>query len=150
MLIVGIGNSYRGDDGIGPWIVQQLHKIDLPAHIKVKELCGDGAELMEMWRGHSKVIVVDAVQADCDCGELFCIKAHEEQVPGDFFHYSTHAFSVAEAVELSKALQELPAEVNIYGIAGENFAMGGEISDAVRETANKVVELILEDINLTN
>ncbi len=146
MLIVGIGNKYRGDDGVGPWVAQKLKECELPEHVKIVEQCCDGAELIELWKNTDTVIVIDAVQTQSPAGTLHRIEAHHEEVPGDFFHYSTHAFSLAEAIELSKVLGELPANLIIYGIAGENFAMGAEIHGTVKQTAHALVAQLVAEI----
>ena len=71
-----------------------------------------------------------------------------ESIPAKFFNYSTHAFSVAEAVELARTLNQLPSHLIIYGIAGENFSVGVGLLTAVREAANKVVERINREIRM--
>ncbi len=144
MLIIGIGNRHRGDDGIGSWVVQKLREQSLP--VEIIEHCGDGAELMELWKSRDSVVIIDAVQARSSLGDLYRIEAHKDEVPADFFHYSTHAFSVAEAVELARVLDQLPPLLTIYGIVGENFKMGADISPKVKETALKVVDNIIDDI----
>jgi hypothetical protein len=43
---------------------------------------------------------------------------------------STHAFSVAEAVELAGALGRLPARVDVYAVEGKDFRAGAARSGA--------------------
>ena len=65
-----------------------------------------------------------------------------EEIPRSFFHYSTHAFSVAEAIEMARALGQLPRRLVVYGIEGKNFESGislsPEIETAAEETAHRV------------
>jgi hydrogenase maturation protease len=63
-----------------------------------------------------------------------------------FFHYSTHAFSVAEAVELARSLDQLPAHLVVYGIEGANFAAGVELSPAVEQAVEAAVERLAQEI----
>jgi hypothetical protein len=53
-----------------------------------------------------------------------------------------HAFSVTEAVELARALQQLPSRLIAYGIEGKNFSSGEQLSPevaaAVEEVARRV------------
>jgi hydrogenase maturation protease len=53
---------------------------------------------------------------------------------------------VAEAVEMARTLGELPKHVVLYGIEGESFETGGEITPAVRAAVPEVARLIAGDI----
>jgi hydrogenase maturation protease len=49
-------------------------------------------------------------------------------LPASMFRGSTHAFGLNEAVELSRALKQLPSNFIIYGIEGQNFDTGSSDS----------------------
>jgi hydrogenase maturation protease len=122
-LIIGIGNEYRGDDAVGLIVVRRL-KERLAGSPTVLEQSGDGAALMEAWQGAEKVIIIDAVMSGAAPGTIHRFDASAQPLPKDAFRCSTHAFGVAEAIELSRALSELPQSLVVYGIEGKNFAAG--------------------------
>jgi hydrogenase maturation protease len=62
------------------------------------------------------------------------------------FHYSTHAFSVAEAVELARALGELPPKLVLYGIEGKNFDCGIGLSSEVEKATEEIVRRIEDEL----
>ena len=101
---------------------------------------------MEIWKEHNFVIIVDAVQSNAKPGTIHRIDALQNEVPTDFFHYSTHAFGMAEAVEMARMLDELPAHLLIYGIEGKLFKIGKDISPEVQEAIETVINEILEKI----
>lgn len=148
-LLIGIGNEYRSDDGIGLIIVRQIQKKRILSII-VKEASGEGTALMEAWQGFQNVLIVDAVSSGATPGTIFKINAKKETVPIEFFHYSTHAFSVAEAVELARTMNSLPPNFMIYGIEGKTFAAGVDISPPVKEAANQVIEQIVGDFEVVD
>jgi hydrogenase maturation protease len=148
ILLIGVGNEYRNDDGIGLMVARAIRKKQLPCVI-VKEESGEGAALMEAWQGFQNVIIVDAVSSGAMPGTIFRIDAKEEAVSIKFFHYSTHAFSVAEAVELARAMNSLPPNFIIYGIEGKDFAAGTTISASVRKAAKQAVRQIVTDVEGT-
>ena len=49
-IIIGVGNPFRSDDGAGPAILRLL-ECQIPPEIKCLEETGDGAELLDAWRG---------------------------------------------------------------------------------------------------
>ncbi|MGD0589211.1 MAG: hydrogenase maturation protease [Bacteroidota bacterium] len=148
-LLISVGNEYRSDDGIGLVIARAIREKLLPSVI-VKEESGEGAALMEAWQGFQNVIIVDAVSSGAMPGTIFRIDANTETVPITFFHYSTHAFSVAEAVELAKVINTLPSRLLVYGIEGAVFTAGIKISSRVKEAANQVIEQIIGEIETAN
>ena len=145
ILLIGIGNEYCSDDRIGLEVVHQIRNKQFPSVI-VKEESGEGAALMEAWQGFQDVIIVDAVLSGAKPGTIFRIDTTKETVPTKFFHYSTHAFSVAEAIELARAMKTLPPELLIYGIEGADFSAGVSISHVVQESAKQVVKQILKKV----
>jgi hydrogenase maturation protease len=120
-LIIGIGNEYRGDDAVGLIVARRL-KERLMDSVTVLEQGGDGASLMEAWRGAETVIVIDAVASGAAPGAIHRFDANTLPIPKNAFRCSTHAFGVAEAIELSRALGEFPRSLGGYGIEGKNFA----------------------------
>ncbi len=146
-LLIGIGNEYRNDDGVGLLIAREICKKNLTS-VTVKEVSGEGAELIEAWQGFNNVIIVDAVSSGAKLGMIFKIDAINEIVQTKFFHYSSHAFSVAEAIKLAKEMKMLPPRLLLYGIEGSNFKAGLEISHTVQESAKQIIEQILNEIEI--
>jgi hydrogenase maturation protease len=53
---------------------------------------------------------------------------------------------VAEAVELARALGELPTSLVVYGVRGGRFDHATELSPEVDAACDEVVGRVLEDI----
>lgn len=143
--IIGVGNVYRGDDGAGIVVARALRERVLPG-VVVEEASGEGSALMQAWQDADVVFLVDAVRAQARPGTIYRLDAHAERLPTDFFHYSTHAFSVAEAVELGRTLGQLPPHLLVYGIEGETYDAGVGLSPNVLGAVDQVVTRIVDDI----
>lgn len=140
-LVIGIGNEFQNDDGVGIYIARELKKHSLP-DTTIFELSGEGTELMDIWKNAQKVYVFDAVCSGEAPGTIFEFKAQEKIIPANFFNYSTHNFSLAEAVELSRTLDQLPPALKIFGIEGRNFSKGCQLSPEVKASAVKILQNI--------
>lgn len=140
-LIIGVGNRYRMDDGVGIAVARQIGA-RAPGW-RVLEMSGEGASLMAAWSGASDVVLIDAVRSGKAPGTIHRLDAAREPIPSDFFHYSTHAFSVAEAVEMARVLQELPPRLVVYGVEGASFGSGGTLTRAVAAVVDDVVRRVL-------
>jgi hydrogenase maturation protease len=143
--VVCVGNEFRSDDGVGVIIAKQLKELDT-SEITVIEESGEGASLIEAWKELDLAIVVDASNSGAKPGTVFRFDAHQQKIPAAFFHYSTHAFSVAEAVELARSLEKLPAGLIVYAIEGKNFEAGTAISPEVEGAVGGVIKRILSEL----
>lgn len=144
-LVIGVGNEFRGDDGVGPFVAQALQAKLLP-NTTVTRASGEGASLMHLWDSMDTVFVIDAVSSDGEPGIRHRFEAHAETVPSRFFNYSTHAFSLGEAVELSRLLGTLPQRLVVFGIEGANFEAGVGLSGAVKAAAYQVIQDIIAEV----
>jgi hydrogenase maturation protease len=145
IVVIGVGNEYRSDDGAGIAVARRLRTL-FPAGVTILEESGEGAALMQAWQGAAWVMLVDAVRSGASPGTIHRLDARAAPMPIGFFHYSTHAFSVAEAVELARSLDQLPAHLVVYGIEGTTFAAGVELSPAVEQAVEAVVERIAQEV----
>ena len=145
VLIIGIGNEYRGDDGAGLVVARRIKELNLH-DVRLMEASGEGAALMEAWQGAEAVILIDAVYSGGTPGTIYRFDARAESISAKFFHYSTHAFSVAEAIELARALDQLPPRLIVYGIEGQRFDAGVGLSAAVERATQEVVRRLLREM----
>ena len=145
ILVIGVGSPYRSDDSVGLSVLKTL-RMGPPEQVHLMERSGEGSDIMDVWKKYQHVFLVDAVQSGKAPGTIHRIFANQEKVPTDFFHYSTHTFGVAEAAEMARVLGELPKSLIIYGIEGEQFGIGKDISKHVQISADKVTGMLLKDI----
>ena len=142
LLIIGIGNRFRRDDGVGPLVAGRLHDLGLPAI----EHSGEGAGLIEAWSAARRVIVVDAVASGAAAGTRYRLDAAAVEPPRHFFRYSSHLFGLAEAIITARALGRLPPELIVHGIEGGDFGFGEDLTPEVAAAAESLVRLIIEEV----
>jgi hydrogenase maturation protease len=139
--IIGIGNDYRRDDAAGLEVLRRLKERGMdPAALA--EHPGESVALLEAWRGAAAVILVDAVASGSPPGTVHRLEAGRQPLPARFFRGSTHAFSLADAVELGRALGRLPQRVIVYGIEGREFGAGTGLTPEVIEAVGQAAEQI--------
>ena len=128
MLIIGVGNDFRGDDAAGLELVRSL----APAPgVSVREFAGDAVGLLDVWEGIDAVVIVDAVRSGAAAGTLHRFDASATAVPATFAHSSSHTIGVAEAIELARRLHRLPKRVVLFGIEGTRYDAGAPLSPDV-------------------
>ena len=145
IVIIGMGNEFQGDDGVGPFVVQELRAQELPEHV-VSFPCREGLALMELWRDKEIAILVDAVTCGAAPGSVFRFEAQMASPVNPSFRGSTHNYGLPEAIELGKTLNLLPHHVIVYGIEGKRFDAGRGLSLDVETAAKGVVQSIVKEV----
>jgi hydrogenase maturation protease len=145
ILVIGVGNEYRSDDAVGLVVARRLRQLSI-GNVTVIEASGEGTDLMESWKGADTVIIVDAASSGAKPGTIHRIDARAQRIPTGLLRYSTHAFSVGEAVELARAMNRLPPRMVVYGVEGERFDEGTVLSRAVEGSVDAVVDLVLKQL----
>jgi hydrogenase maturation protease len=146
ILVIGIGNAYRSDDAAG-LIGARRVKEQVSEHCSVIEHTGEGTALIELWKDADQVIVIDAVRTGAAPGTVSRFDATLSPLPASMFRDSTHAFSLVEAVELGRALNQLPRQLIVYGVEGQKFQAGTNLCPAVQFGIEGVVERVLQELS---
>jgi hydrogenase maturation protease len=143
-LVIGIGNPDRGDDAVGLTVAAQV-RAATQAGTAVVELSGDQLALLDAWDGGTDVYVVDAI---CSGGAAGSVYRFDAAVPldGDFSHRGTHLFSLADVIELGRALGRLPARLRGFGIEGAGYELGAALSPEAEVAARSVAAQILREL----
>ncbi|NUS54008.1 MAG: hydrogenase maturation protease [Streptomycetaceae bacterium] len=129
-VIIGVGNDYRGDDAAGLLVARALGGV---------ENGGDPAELIEAWTGADVAVVIDAAHAHDPPGT---IRRHDGFAFTGASQASTHGLSLADAVELGRALGRLPGRIVVYTIEGGRFGIGDPVSPQVRAAISRCVAAV--------
>ncbi|MEM8853128.1 MAG: hydrogenase maturation protease [Pseudomonadota bacterium] len=138
-LLIGVGNTHRGDDGIGPAIVKAVADAP-PEGVDCVIESGEATRLMEAWQGYDAVLIVDAAAMDAPPGILIHLDPLAEDLPAVEGDPSSHGLGVPEAVRLSAALGTLPATLKIISINGEDFGHKTTLSPALAERLPRFVQ----------
>ncbi len=145
VLVIGVGNEFRGDDAAGLLAARRLHAC---RGVRTVEHTKDGLSLMEHWRPTDHVVVVDALCSGHPPGTVFRFEATEGPVPGDAGWVSSHSPGVAEGIETARVLGRLPASLTVYGIEAAQVDPGSGVTPAVAGAVEEVALAILDDLTL--
>ena len=91
-------------------------------------------------------ILNDAVSSGGHPGTIYKFDAHKQPLPAQLSFQSTHVFSVGEAIELARVLEQLPPILIVYAVEGENFSTGIGLTSKVERAAQKVVKLVCDEV----
>lgn len=141
LVVIGVGNPDRGDDAAGRMVARRLAG-RVSGGIEVRECAGEATELLAAMAGASSAVLIDACLSGAPPGTIHRFDVSRDPMPSSFRAWSSHGFGVAEAVELARALGELPPVCIVYGVEGGCFDSGAaptsEIAGAVKEVTDRI------------
>lgn len=151
MLIIGLGNLHGGDDAAGILVARGLAE----RGIESIQHEGPPINLIDIWEGRDRVILIDACCSGTSVGTVHIWDASIANPPAadsspNVLRSSTHAFGVAETIRLARALGRLPERLTIYGIEGAHFLPGAPPSPAVLEAVERVINEIASSFRPTS
>ena len=145
VVVIGIGNEFRRDDGAGPAVVGQLRDI-APAGVGFEITDGEPTRLIEAWTGAALAVVVDAVRAHpLHPGRIhrFVVDRPASRTPRAA---SSHGFGLDDAIALAVALDRMPGRLIVHAIEAADLTQGTGLTAAVAAAVRAVTTAILDDI----
>lgn len=131
VTIVGLGNAARGDDAIGPRVIEALTAAPLPNDTSLA-CASDGAALLDLFEPGQAYVLVDAVADPTRVGQLHYLEPHQLKAgPRSRLGTSSHALGVVESLGIASALDQVDAQrVHLLGIAIDprQVALGAGLS----------------------
>lgn len=124
--VLGIGNRFRRDDGIGPAVIDVLAP-EVGDGVDARTCLCEPATLIEAIRDARAVILVDASAPGVTPGRIRRFST-ATGVPGWQHAASTHGVSLNQALELAHALGAAPDTVVVYAVEGADFGHGEGLS----------------------
>jgi hydrogenase maturation protease len=145
MIVIGVGNSYRRDDGVGPAVVNLLRWRGLPG-VVLAESDGEPTDMIDLWDGHDLAVVVDGVcTGRAAPGRMHRLSLHHPAVAAAPAA-STHHVGLGTAVHLARALDRLPSRLLFIAVEVVDTTPGRGLSPVVaaaaRRAADEVVRLV--------
>lgn len=153
VLVVGMGNVLRGDDGFGVRVLESLQESGVPDGVTTAEVGTGGIHLVqELMSGYRSLVVVDAVDREAEPGTVFVLRPEVPEASdlSDEERRSvladTHYAVPAKAMLVAKSMGLLPERTYIVGCQPEGDALSlelsGAVAGAVDEACRRIRELV--------
>jgi len=143
--VLGLGNPLRGDDGIGPAVIDWLRARGLPPDVTARD---DGAAdlgLVLTLAEYRRVVVVDAADMGCAPGEWSRFTPDRLQAAGASA-LSLHATGLSDVLSLGAALGLSPDAVIVYGVQPARLDWSIGLSAEAQQAVPAVGQAVLSEI----
>lgn len=147
VLVMGVGNLLRGDDGFGEAVLERLESEALPDHVELFAVGTSIIDHMGALEGRKKLIVIDAVRGGNPPGTLYRFDPEEadyEALPTD----SLHQVGLVETLRMGELVGCCPEKTLLIGVEPSDTGLGIGLSEAVEKAVPSAVQLVKDEINL--
>ena len=129
IAIIGIGNTLRRDDGVGPLLLDAC-RYDPMEGCELLQLDGDSKGVVEAWTDRRLAIVVDAVCTGEPAGTVHDLRVDLLGASGDV-EAGERYLELAGALSLGRQLGRLPDVLCVFGIEPGDLKRGFGLSPPV-------------------
>lgn len=112
--IIGLGSPF-GDDRLGWAAIEALREAALPPNIELHRVASPASELLPLFEDAARVILVDAIVDSETPGRL--VRCEPGELRRRTSGVSSHGVSIDTMLDIAAALQTLPAELVLLGVA---------------------------------
>jgi hydrogenase maturation protease len=141
ILVIGYGNPLRGDDALGPYLVEQVAALKLPI-VHTKAIHQLLPELAAEIATYSQVIFIDAQQGPLPEGVVVTSLAPSES-SGIF----CHSVDAEDLLALTRTLYGRAPTAQLFKVAGENFELREGLSEVAKRNAGEALRRIVEVVH---
>ena len=140
ILLIGIGNSGREDDGLGWAFIDHL-KPELPDNYDVEYRYQLQIEDAEMISHYQKVFFIDADKAP-ETNEFII----NECFPKETHHFSSHALPPETILYLASSVYGKNPESYIVGISGESYQLKNGLTKDAKSNLKKAINSFKKEV----
>ena len=145
ILVIGLGNPLRGDDGVGPRVVQELNRRGLPEGVIALDVGTGGLDLLRVLEGSKHVVLVDAADVGREPGQFVRFRPDQARLVCAGDRLSLHHAGLGEVLALADALGRALPEIVVFGVQPAQVDWGEGLSHAVEAVLPSLIDEVLKE-----
>jgi hydrogenase maturation protease len=146
VVVIGVGNEFRRDDGAGPAVMARLRDL-APPGVRLVITDGEPTRLIEAWAGAWIAVVVDAVRAEPPRPGTVHRFVVDGLGAGTGRPASSHGLGLDDAIALAVALDRMPGRLIVHAIEAADLTQGPGLTPPVAAAVGAVAAAVLDDLS---
>ena len=142
-VVIGVGNTHRRDDGVGPVVAAEV-AADCPAGVRVVTCAVEPTAILDAWDGADLAVVIDAAGGDDPVGGRVRRCTIEEVAgPGAL---TSHDLDLVQTYELARVLGRAPRRVVVVSVDAADLGHGEGLSPVVAQAVPRAVAVVRAEL----
>jgi len=147
VVVIGMGNLFMSDEGVGIRIIDRLREDPLPVGVEVLDMGTSGLAVLHELQGPDKVIFVDCASMGAPPGTIRRFTPDEVTTQKTQQGISLHEGDLLHTIALARRLGACSDEVVIFGIQPRTVDFGEELSSELAESLDAYARAIRAEID---
>jgi hydrogenase maturation protease len=146
IIVLGLGNLIRSDDGVGIHAVHQLFRDRrIPENVELLDGGTLGLQLLPAIQEVTHLLVLDAINTGAAPGTIARFDISEiEPLPGT---PSVHQIGFADVLAALRLLEKFPQQMILLGVQPEQTGWGDKLSGPVQEALPALIEAAIDELH---
>ena len=146
ILVVGLGNPLRADDGLGLKAIEILKEESWTSEVLFLKIGTSPINYLPQIKEAQNIIVIDAIQGGKKTGSIYQLTLD------NLNHQSTeyvnaHSYSLPQVITLAKEISNLPQKVLFYGLEPEDLSFNNHLSPSIKKNLPQLIKKIRKAID---
>jgi hydrogenase maturation protease len=144
LKVIGLGNLLRGDDGIGPVIIQKLEEQNSSDSIKLLDVGSDAFMILDQLLEPDPVLVIDCAKMGKEPGSIIRISTRDKGIIPANIGLSLHGFSLVEIWQMAQEMGSSD-DLIIIGVEPKRLNFNSGLSEEVENTIPTIIRMVLKE-----
>jgi hydrogenase maturation protease len=144
LKVIGLGNTLRGDDGIGPKIIELLNEKKYPAPLFTVDAGADAFTVLEHLILKEPILIIDCAEMGKEPGEIVNFTLNDVTIQSIEKAVSLHSFGFGEVYQMAKSMGKI-AKCNIIGVQPKQIEFNTGISSEVEASIPKIINWVIKE-----
>jgi hydrogenase maturation protease len=145
VVVIGIGNRFRRDDGSALKVLETLSG-RVTDSASLVESDGEPTGVIDAWDGAELAVIVETIRRGDAPGTLMGIEWDLEHAAPAFSRgeHGSHSLGILEAIELGRVIERMPGRLRLVGIEPLDVGWGEGLSEPVARSVDGAARLVLD------
>lgn len=142
--VISLGNELRGDDSIGPAVVNKLRAMNISEPVTLIDAGTDAFTVLEHLIADDPILLIDCAFMGKKPGEFLKFKIDNSNINSFEKSISLHGFSFGEVFRMAEQFGPI-ADCTIIGIEPKSIEFGQKLSEEVKQSFPSIIHMIIEE-----
>ena len=139
--VIGLGNLLKGDDAIGPVVIEKLSKSYNESELNLVDIGADAISLLDWLIGKDPVVIIDCAKMGKEPGDVVEFDVNDANISRVYNTFSLHGFSFGDVYKMASQMGPV-APCKIIGVEPKHINFNEDLSNEVEASIPKIINIV--------
>jgi hydrogenase maturation protease len=146
VAIIGMGNPFMSDEGVGIRVIERLREAPLPSGVEVLDMGTSGMSVLHELEGRDKVVFVDCALMGAPPGTIRRFTPDQVTTQKGSSRLSLHEGDLLRTLALARRLGTCSDDIVVFGIEPKAVELGEGLSPELTQSLDTYANAVRAEI----